>query len=472
MVRACRLRVMALAALGCLALSCSTGKSGSTSVRVSASVDTVIEGPNGVIVRIPAGALTSDTTIVVSAAPASRRPGDAIPVAPGVRLGPSGQTFVLPVEIEIPIDPDALPAGSSMGDVVVKRAEAHDAVFVPLPTRRRGAASVSTITEHFSDFVASVPGTDASVSACGDAMCLGAESCSTCPIDCGLCVGANACGNLACESGETCSSCDYDCGACPADAGVDAGPVDAGPIYSTTSALGLTWIQDPFPAPMTFDEASAFCGGLFANGASDWRVPTRLEHVAMLDFSFGDPAFDVSALHVTMGDFFWTSTDFAGTPTTSGWIVSSNGNVAQGAKTTTASAFCVRDSGAAPTRYAFTDNGDGTVTDQSTGLIWQQAASLTTRDQATSATFCTTVSVGTLTSGWRAPDARELMLLVDDRRTAPSIDPVGFPSGSATTFWSSTPVAGAPTLGIAVNFSTGASQNSGNVAPLLVRCVH
>jgi len=47
---------------------------------------------------------------------------------------------------------------------------------------------------------------------CGDATCNGAETCATCPDDCGPC-----CGNGDCEVqyGEDCNTCSTDCGACP-----------------------------------------------------------------------------------------------------------------------------------------------------------------------------------------------------------------------------------------------------------------
>lgn len=51
---------------------------------------------------------------------------------------------------------------------------------------------------------------------CGDLKCDSAESCSTCPSDCGACT--LVCGDLKCDSrlGEDCSLCPSDCGICPA----------------------------------------------------------------------------------------------------------------------------------------------------------------------------------------------------------------------------------------------------------------
>ncbi|WP_104987788.1 DNRLRE domain-containing protein [Sorangium cellulosum] len=48
---------------------------------------------------------------------------------------------------------------------------------------------------------------------CGNGVCGGDESCSTCAADCGVC--PPVCGDGACGAGESCSSCAADCGACP-----------------------------------------------------------------------------------------------------------------------------------------------------------------------------------------------------------------------------------------------------------------
>ena len=47
---------------------------------------------------------------------------------------------------------------------------------------------------------------------CGDGVCNGAETCTSCRLDCGVC--KPVCGNNICETNETCSSCPTDCGAC------------------------------------------------------------------------------------------------------------------------------------------------------------------------------------------------------------------------------------------------------------------
>lgn len=58
------------------------------------------------------------------------------------------------------------------------------------------------------------PGDDGGpASACGDGVCAPslAETCTTCPLDCGLCP---TCPNGTCDETESCASCPADCGGC------------------------------------------------------------------------------------------------------------------------------------------------------------------------------------------------------------------------------------------------------------------
>jgi hypothetical protein len=47
--------------------------------------------------------------------------------------------------------------------------------------------------------------------ACGDGVCNGKESCSTCPHDCGACSTGPTCGDGVCSGNETCTTCSIDC---------------------------------------------------------------------------------------------------------------------------------------------------------------------------------------------------------------------------------------------------------------------
>ncbi len=74
----------------------------------------------------------------------------------------------------------------------------------------------------------------------------------------------------------------------------------------------------------------------------------------------------------------------------------------------------------------YTDNGDGTVTDTSTGLMWQQAGSSNSMTWEQALAYCEGLNLGGYTD-WRLPTIKELYSLVDYTRYDPAINSVYFP---------------------------------------------
>lgn len=147
-----------------LALAVSTGcndgtKSRSVSLELSANgaEPSVLVGPDGIRLDIPAYASVADMTVVLTTEPRGHRPPRAgAVVGTPIELGPEGAEFGKQLELTVPIDASRIPAGKTMDDVVILTAPHGTTTYVPLPTRRRGNAVVATTT-HFSDFVAVVP---------------------------------------------------------------------------------------------------------------------------------------------------------------------------------------------------------------------------------------------------------------------------------------------------------------------------
>ena len=82
------------------------------------------------------------------------------------------------------------------------------------------------------------------------------------------------------------------------------------------------------------------------------------------------------------------------------------------------------------------DNGNGTVTDNRTGLIWQQGEpGYMSWGEALS--YCEGLSLGGH-SDWRLPNVRELESLTDDSRYYPAMDTSFFPDAHSSYYWSST----------------------------------
>ena len=123
----------------------------------------------------------------------------------------------------------------------------------------------------------------------------------------------------------------------------------------------------------------------------------------------------------------------------------------------------------APNLSSYEDNGDGTVTDNITGLMWQQAVAAGTFTWAQAKAYCPTLTlVGH--SDWRLPTRIELVSLVDLARSSPAINTTYFPSTPSDYFWSSSPLAGSSSLAWYVNFDSGFADYP-DVPAGYVRCV-
>jgi ABC-type amino acid transport substrate-binding protein len=86
---------------------------------------------------------------------------------------------------------------------------------------------------------------------------------------------------------------------------------------------------------------------------------------------------------------------------------------------------------------SYTDNGDGTVTDNNTVLVWQQEDDNTTRTWEEAQNYCTNLSLEGY-EDWRLPNVKELQSIVLFGVTVPAIDTVVFPNTDSSHYWSST----------------------------------
>src|ERR1700690_1464727 len=124
----------------------------------------------------------------------------------------------------------------------------------------------------------------------------------------------------------------------------------------------------------------------------------------------------------------------------------------------------------APNPETYTDNGNGTVTDTVTGLMWQKAVAAGTFTQPQAVAFCPTLTLANHRD-WRLPTIIELTSIVDRGQSNPSINATFFPATPASYFWSSSPLAGSPTDAWLVYFNGGNSYGYGVANTFDVRCV-
>ena len=98
---------------------------------------------------------------------------------------------------------------------------------------------------------------------------------------------------------------------------------------------------------------------------------------------------------------------------------------------------------------AYTVNGDGTVTDRVTGLLWQQTdGGEMTWEHARD--YCASLNLAGK-SGWRLPSNQELFSILDHNNGKPAIDTHTFTRSEAEYWWLSETRAGDPTRIWSVN---------------------
>jgi len=229
---------------------------------------------------------------------------------------------------------------------------------------------------------------------------------------------------------------------------------------------GLTWQQDP-GNKVTWEVAVAGADALDLGGHADWRLPTIKELYSLIDFrgvtsrsaATSVPYIDTDYFAFRYGDAsagerfidaqYCSATEYAST-TMHGNATVFGVNFADGrikgypkyrpspAGWTAKTFFCLYVRG--NTSYGvndFVDNGDGTVTDRATGLMWMQedSGSLGAGDGADGKLDWqqTLEWAEDLTyaghSDWRLPNAKELHSIVDYTRSpattgSAAIDPL------------------------------------------------
>lgn len=275
----------------------------------------------------------------------------------------------------------------------------------------------------------------------------------------------------------------------------------------TDNVTELMWQQDGQDAgnSLTHSQALTYIDGLntaVLGGHDDWRLPTVQELITLVDLSRNLPSINQdngftveSGTNTDYPGVYWTSTDRA-TDSDQAWGVSfRNGNVGVPVSTpgfstvsilkTTAANVYVRAVRGTEHPANLQDQGNGTLWDANTGLMWQQnssediysgmtlvrsgtslswgAASCTgDADTETNALcYCDSLERGGHTD-WRLPDRNELLSAVDytaETGSTAAIDPLHLNTRQGF-YWTSSsvePFTGNPVNAWSLNFTSGGS---------------
>ncbi len=118
---------------------------------------------------------------------------------------------------------------------------------------------------------------------------------------------------------------------------------------------------------------------------------------------------------------------------------------------------------------AYTDNSNGTITDNNTALIWQQEDDNNTYTHADAISYCEDLYLGS-SEDWRLPTIDELVSLTDKGRTNPAINPL-FTNTNTSLYWSFSSYAFNSSRAWGVNFSNGSGYDRNKTDSYYVRCV-
>jgi len=269
--------------------------------------------------------------------------------------------------------------------------------------------------------------------------------------------------------------------------GVAKGYTDNGDETVTDHATGLVWqkcsaglsgLNCSSGTAMKAERTNAinYCSSLNLAGKT-WRLPNIEELQTLVDYGTTSGAINATYFPGTLPNpsHYWTSTEGPGSNM---WFINFfKGEFLSGIATLLKYIRCVSGPSKEPNSN-FTDNGDGTVKDNTTGLVWQKcskgligvdcSSGTTYTDSWTDAiNYCSSLNLAGKT--WRLPNINELNSLAD--RTKPFyIDNTFFPS-SQSDYWSSTTYTGLSSNGWYVDFGNGEvapdDKNSGHY----VRCV-
>jgi hypothetical protein len=74
---------------------------------------------------------------------------------------------------------------------------------------------------------------------------------------------------------------------------------------------GLSWAVEDAPLQAFWDDASAHCADLDFDGHTDWRLPTQIELISLVDYTQSFPASDPEAFGDLITALHWSSTPTA-----------------------------------------------------------------------------------------------------------------------------------------------------------------
>ncbi len=241
----------------------------------------------------------------------------------------------------------------------------------------------------------------------------------------------------------------------------------------------ITNSRYPAGDSMTQLEATEYCENLNFGGYSDWRLPEIMELETIVNYGrVSAPV--IHSVFDSSSDNYWSATpDDVHKFIQYYWTINFNNGGTSNAYGYNPLIRCVR--GDKTSIGSYTNNGNGTVTDHSTGLTWQKGTADTNNDGSITAgiypagdkkkwldalSWCETSTFAGY-SDWRLPNVRELFSLVDTTTYNPSIHYTF--QCEVDSYWSATGKGNS--YAWVVNFNSGNTYGLGKNNYSFIRCV-
>jgi hypothetical protein len=239
----------------------------------------------------------------------------------------------------------------------------------------------------------------------------------------------------------------------------------------TDTFTGLMWVAAPGSGSLTWANAMNYANvlsGSAVGNKDDWRLPNRAELRSLFNYYWTDTSTQLNLLGFSgiQNSYYWTSTScspdttrawviglgsgiFDFFPKTSAWLVfpvrttSSLGTISL-PKTGQTASYATGDDGDLEVGVAwpaprFTDNGNGTITDNLTGLMWEKTLSSTTRLWAPALDYAENLTLAGFTD-WHLPNINQLESITNSAATSWKtwLESQGFVNVTEGVYWSST----------------------------------
>ena len=213
-------------------------------------------------------------------------------------------------------------------------------------------------------------------------------------------------------------------------------------------------------------------------GITNWRVPSVNELFSIVNYNGANPSIDSDYFPNTFSGSFWSEQELVSN-TDNAWRVDF-GDGSNSGSSAKSNSRTVRLVSADTAAVSYTNNNNGTITDNTTGLMWKTCdqgqawdnntttANLTddncTDDSNATDNYNWTVALTEAQNhtfagydDWRLPNVKELTSIADYTATNPSINPAFPDIDNTDTFWASTlyDTIESPNNAWQVSFNTG-----------------